>query len=139
MIGVIGFLRHKTRESWFLASKEGVEMQVTSEQRGEVLVLLIEGSLDALTAPDLGTEFSTQIESGHFNLVADLAGVDYSSSAGLRVLLAAVKETRQNGGDLRLAAVQANVNKVLTLAGISSAIQQFPDVEAAVSSFEAAP
>jgi len=54
------------------------------------------------------------------------------------VLLTAVKETRQNGGDLRLAAVQANVNKVLTLAGISSAIKQFPDVEAAVSSFEAA-
>ena len=113
-------------------------MQVKSEQRGEVVVLLVEGSLDALTAPDLGTEFSTQIESGHFNLVADLAGVDYSSSAGLRVLLAAVKETRQNGGDLRLAAVQANVNKVLTLAGISSAIKQFPDVEEAVSSFEAA-
>ena len=113
-------------------------MQVKSEQRGEVLVLSVEGSLDALTAPDLGKEFSTQIVSGHFNLVADLADVDYSSSAGLRVLLTAVKETRQNGGDLRLAAVQASVNKVLTLAGISSAIEQFPDVEAAVSSFEAA-
>ena len=113
-------------------------MQVTSEQRGEVQVLSVEGSLDALTAPDLGEEFSSQIESGHINLVANLADVDYSSSAGLRVLLAAVKETRQNGGDLRLAAVQANVNKVLTLAGISSAIEQFPDVEAAVSSFEAA-
>ncbi len=113
-------------------------MQVKSEQRGEVLVLSVEGSLDALTAPDLGKEFSTQIESGHINLVANLADVDYSSSAGLRVLLTTVKETRQNGGDLRLAAVQANVNKVLTLAGISSAIEQFPDVEAAVSSFEAA-
>ena len=113
-------------------------MQVKSEQRGEVLVLWVEGSLDALTAPDLGKEFGTQIESGQINLVANLADVDYSSSAGLRVLLTAVKEARQNGGDLRLAAVQANVNKVLTLAGISSAIEQFPDVEAAVSSFETA-
>lgn len=113
-------------------------MRVKSKQRGAVTVLSVEGSLDALTAPDLGNEFSTQIESGHINLVADLAEVDYSSSAGLRVLLTAVKETRQNGGDLRLAAVQANVNKVLTLAGISSAIKQFPDVEEAVFSFEAA-
>ncbi len=39
-----------------------------------------------------------------------LADVDYSSSAGPRVLLTAVKETRQNGGDLRLAAVQALAN-----------------------------
>ena len=58
--------------------------------------------------------------------------------AVLRVLLAAIKETRQNGGDLRLAAVQANVNKVLTLAGISSAIEQYPDVEGAISSFRGA-
>ncbi len=113
-------------------------MQVKSERRGAVIVLSVEGSLDALTAPELGKEFSTHIESGHINLVANLADVDYSSSAGPRVLLTAVKETRQNGGDLRLAAVQANVNKVLTLAGISSAIKQFPDVGAAVSSFKAA-
>lgn len=113
-------------------------MQVKSEERGEVVVLSVEGSLDALTAPDLGQAFSTQIASGHFKMVADLAGVDYSSSAGLRVLLAAVKETRQNGGDLRLAAVQPNVNKVLTLAGIASAIEQYADVGSAVSSFEAA-
>ena len=113
-------------------------MQVKSEDRGEVVVLSVEGSLDALTAPDLGRAFTTQIASGHFKMVADLAGVDYSSSAGLRVLLAAVKETRQNSGDLRLAAVQDNVDKVLTLAGISSAIEQYPDVGSAVSSFEAA-
>lgn len=114
-------------------------MQVKNEQRGEVMVLSVEGSLDALTAPDLGQAFSKQIASGHFNLVADLAEVDYSSSAGLRVLLAAVKETRQNDGDLRLAAVQTNVTKVLTLAGIASTIKQYPDVESAVSSFKDGP
>ena len=114
-------------------------MQVKIEERGEVVVLSVEGSLDALTAPDLEQAFSAQIASGHFNLVADLAGVDYSSSAGLRVLLSAVKETRQNGGDLRLAVVQANVNKVLTLAGLASALEQYPDVETAISSFNDAP
>ena len=70
--------------------------------------------------------------------MADLAGVDYSSSAGIRVLLAAVKETRQKGGDLRLTAVQTNVNKVLTLAGIASAIEQYPDAATAISSFSSA-
>ena len=43
----------------------------------------VEGSLDALSATDLGKESSTQIESGHSNLVANLADVDYSISAGL--------------------------------------------------------
>jgi hypothetical protein len=35
--------------------------------------------------------------------------VDYTSSAGLRVLLAVVKEARSRGGDVRLAAVRDNV------------------------------
>lgn len=113
-------------------------MQVRDEERAGIMVVSVDGSLDALTAPELGKALTTQIEGGHSKLVADLAGVDYTSSAGLRVLLAAVKETRRIGGDLRLAAVQEDVNKVLNLAGFTSIVKQYPNVETAVSSFEAA-
>ena len=111
-------------------------MQVTSQQHGNITVVSAEGSLDALTAPDLGKALDEQITNGNSYLVADLKGVDYTSSAGLRVLLAAVKETRQAGGDLRLASVQDDVNKVLNLAGFTSIVKQYPDVDAAVASFE---
>ncbi len=110
-------------------------MQIKSEEHGKVIVVSVEGSLDALTAPEFGNVLTAQVEGGNPYLVADLAGVDYTSSAGLRVLLASVKETRKLGGDLRLAAVHDDVNKVLRLAGFTSIVQQFPDVEAAVASF----
>jgi anti-anti-sigma factor len=113
-------------------------MQINIEEHHDVMVVSVEGSLDALTAPDLGKVFDAEIKGGNSNLVADLAGVDYTSSAGLRVLLAAVKETRKLGGDFRLAAVQADVNKVLNLVGFTSIIKQYPDVESAILSFEEA-
>lgn len=112
-------------------------MDVKTEQRGQVVVVSVVGSLDALTAPELGEALQGQIRAGQTNLVADLAGVDYTSSAGLRVLLGAVKDTRASGGDLRLAAVQADVNKVLKLAGFTSIVKLFPEVEQAVASFSA--
>lgn len=112
-------------------------MDVKTEQRGQVVVVSVVGSLDALTAPELGEALQGQIRAGQTNLVADLAGVDYTSSAGLRVLLGAVKDTRAGGGDLRLAAVQADVNKVLKLAGFTSIVKLFPEVEQAVASFSA--
>jgi anti-anti-sigma factor len=65
----------------------------------------------------------------------DLARLDFTSSAGLRVILSAAKEARQRGGDLRVAAVQPNVNKVFELSGFTSILKFYPDTAAAVSSF----
>lgn len=110
-------------------------MDLKTETRDNVFVLSVSGSLDALTAPELADAISTQLRDGKTQLVADLAGLDYTSSAGLRVLLNGVKEARQNGGDLRLAAVQPNVKKVLDLSGFTSIMKSFPDVDAAVASF----
>jgi anti-sigma B factor antagonist len=57
------------------------------------------------------------------------------SSAGLRALLAALKEARHQRGDFRLAAVQANVQQVLDMSGFSDIFQIFPTVEEAFTSF----
>jgi anti-anti-sigma factor len=101
----------------------------------DVAVVSIKGSLDALTAPEMAQFFSGQIAEGDVRLVADLEGLEYTSSAGLRALLGAVKEARQQGGDLRLAAAQPGVEKLLNLSGFTSILKIFPEVDAAVASY----
>lgn len=113
-------------------------MDVTFEERGSATVASIAGSVDGLTSEALLGALRTQVEAGRVRLVGDLSGVDYTSSAGLRALLATLKETRQQGGDLRLAAVQPNVLKVLDLSGFTSILKVYPDVAAAVASYEGA-
>ena len=110
-------------------------MEIKAEKQGLVNVAAISGSLDTLTSPQLTEYFSQELGSGSINMVIDLTGLDYTSSAGLRVLLSTTKETRQKGGDLRVASVQPNVNKVFELCGFTSIIKFFPDVASAVASF----
>lgn len=101
----------------------------------DVLVLSITGSVDSLNADQLTNAFASPIGEGRQRLVADFAQVNYTSSAGLRSLLITVKECRRAGGDLRLAALQPQVERVLSIAGFTSIMKVYTDVPSAVASF----
>lgn len=110
-------------------------MEVSVEQRGSVALVRIAGSVDGLTADGLQADLRAQLEGGAIHLVGDLSGVEYTSSAGLRALLATLKNARQLGGDFRLAAVRPAVLRVLEMSGFTSILKHYPDVDTAVASF----
>jgi anti-anti-sigma factor len=110
-------------------------MDIQSKQANEVTILSLNGSIDALTAPMITEYIQGLVAKGNIKLVADFSGVDYTSSAGLRVLLGAIKETRAQGGDMRLAGVQPDVLKVLNLSGFTNILKMYPDPDVAVASY----
>jgi anti-sigma B factor antagonist len=110
-------------------------MEIQARQMNDVTVLVLKGSIDAVTAPQITEFIQGQVAQGHTKMVADFGGVDYTSSAGLRVLLGAIKETRAQGGDFRLAGVQPDVLKVLNLSGFTNILKMFAAVDAAVTSY----
>jgi anti-anti-sigma factor len=111
-------------------------LQIAMADRGGVTVAEIAGNVDTVTADELLTTLEGAIAEGRTRLVGDLRGVGYTSSAGLRALLGAMKEARRQGGDLRLAAVGEKVHKVLQLSGFTSILRLYDDVDAAVASYE---
>ena len=98
-------------------------------------VVVIDGSIDGLTAESLLKRMMAHLTEGHSQIVADLSKVAYTSSAGLRALLATVKQARSQGGDLRIAAPTDNVKKVLELSGFASIMKLFDTVEEAEASY----
>jgi anti-sigma B factor antagonist len=110
-------------------------MEIQDKQVNEITLVILAGSIDALTAPKIAEHISGLISKGNTRLVADFHGVDYTSSAGLRVLLGAVKETRAQNGDLRLAGAQPDVLKVLKLSGFTHILKLFNDVASAIASY----
>lgn len=110
-------------------------MEIKDRAVNDVTVISLAGSIDAMTAPKITEFIHEQVGKGNIKLVADLGGVDYTSSAGLRVMLGAIKETRSLGGDLRLTGIQPDVSKVLNLSGFSNILKIFDDVDAAVASY----
>ena len=108
------------------------------ERRSHVTVLADRRQRRRRTAPALvGVVPASRSPRARIHLVGDFALVDYTSSAGLRALLETVKETRQRGGDLRLAAVQPDVRRILDLAGFTQILKLYGNVEEAVASFPA--
>ncbi len=71
-------------------------MTITKEQNGSELDIALEGRLDTTTAPQLEGELK-HIINDITDLRFDFAGLEYISSAGLRVLLAAQKVMNKQG------------------------------------------
>lgn len=112
-------------------------MDVTIEHRDDTAIARVAGSVDGLTAEALQLALRAPVDAGATRLIGDLSGVDYTSSAGLRALLATLKLARQHGGDFRLAAVQPAVLRVLELSGFTTILKVYDTVDAAVASFSA--
>lgn len=110
-----------------------MKADVTHDNNSTIVV--VSGTVDALTAPDLAKILVSQIAQGHVNLIVDLIGVEFMSSAGLRTLLGAVKESRSNGGDLRIASTNPGIEKVLKMSGFHNIAKVFSSQAEAVSSF----
>ena len=83
-------------------------MQINKNLGGATLTLDIEGRIDTTTAPALEGELKRSVTSDVKNLVLDFAKVEYISSAGLRVLLAAQKVMKKQGS-----MVVRNVNEAI--------------------------
>ncbi|MEO7242996.1 MAG: STAS domain-containing protein [Variovorax sp.] len=111
-------------------------MEITITEHDTVTLVTIRGSVDSLNAEQLTAACAEPIGRGRVQLVADFGAVTYTSSAGLRSLLATVKDCRREGGDLRIAALQPQVERVLSISGFTSILKIFPDRESAVESFE---
>ena len=110
-------------------------MEMELKEVEGVAVIHIQGELDALSAPDLTRFFETRVVDKYQKLVADLEGLNYSSSAGIRVFLGLARSARQKGGDLRIAAVQPRVEKVFKLSKFDRIVKVYPGFEDAVNSY----
>ena len=83
----------------------------------DVKVLGFEGSLDTQTSPTAEMQLTQMIEQGETKIVVNLEKLNYISSAGLRVLLAAAKKLRTTGGELRICSLSELVAEVLDISG----------------------
>ena len=83
-------------------------MNIIKNAEGKTLNIALEGRLDTTTAPQLETELKQSI-ADNTELILDFAKLEYLSSAGLRVLLAAQKVMNKQGK-----MVIRNVNDVIS-------------------------
>lgn len=110
-------------------------MKINLQNVDGVAVVSIQGSVDAMTAGEVGSFFEGIREKRNNRIVVDLGEVDFVSSAGLRVIMSASKNVRQMEGDLRLAAAQPGVERMLKISGFTNILKSYSNADEAVQSF----
>ena len=92
-------------------------MNIHQEKNGTTLVISPEGRLDTMTAPAFEETLKTAME-GVETLTFDFEKLDYISSAGLRVLLAAQK-TMNRQGSMKVTHVNEIISEIFEVTGFS--------------------
>lgn len=98
-------------------------MDIQTRKEAKATVLVLSGRMDAVTAPEFETTIKQLIAAGNASFIVDFQGVDYISSAGLRVLLATAKLLKNSGGQILLAAITGSVKEVFDISGFGSIFQ----------------
>jgi anti-anti-sigma factor len=94
-------------------------MNVTTERDGELATIIVGGNVDMRGAGDLETALTALLNHRGSKVIIDFAGVELLTSAGIRVLVTTTRRLTAIGGGLALCALNASVQRVLDVSGLS--------------------
>jgi len=110
----------------------GCLMSLTREKSGDVLVVAASGQINSANAAEIERSLLQWLEEAETKWVLDMSGVEYISSAGLRVVLLVAKRLKQNGGHLVLCSLQPHVKEVFDISGFLAILDVAETRESAI-------
>lgn len=110
-----------------------VEISVENYKRADLIT--VNGRIDSSNAFELEDAFKGLADEGRYQLVVELSGVEYMSSAGLRAMVGALRECKKHRGDVRIANPSDRMTEVLDLAGLNTVFNIYEDAMAAIGSY----
>jgi anti-anti-sigma factor len=88
---------------------------VAIDEANSVARVSLDGALNTDTSPAFEEELQAVVDKGYALTVLDMADLDYISSAGLRIIFKAAKQTRSAGNRLAAANRKPHIDKVFEI------------------------
>jgi anti-anti-sigma factor len=110
-------------------------MKISQRFENGITILVLDGRIDSEGAIQLDDALRAAIEAGEFRIVLDMSEVQYMNSAALRTLADIITKTREKSGDLKLAALQPKVRRVLQIVGFDRFSSIHDTLQAALADF----
>src|SRR5579872_749160 len=110
---------------------EQLELSVRRAE-GNVPVIDLKGEVDVYTAPKFKTAMIELIDQGNYNVVVNLANVQYMDSAGLGALVSGLKRVREHNGTINLVSPTVPVQRVLDITRLSKILNIYSSEQQAV-------
>jgi anti-anti-sigma factor len=117
-----------------LSMEEVTVMGIEETSIGGIKTTAIFGRLDSVTSSGYETELMALLQDGRKAMLIDLAGLDYLSSAGIRVLLVLFKHAADAKVSMAILRPPAHVAEILEIAGLDDILTIYPSAEEAAQS-----
>ncbi len=111
-------------------------MNITRDNVKGLVVLRCVGRLDATTSIQMEQEINSLLDSEICKVMIDFCGIDYMSSAGMRVLLSMTKRLRNKGGKLSIFAIHEEVREIISMAGFEKVLAIYATEEEAIKAYD---
>lgn len=108
-------------------------MEIREKKLRGITALVLNGRFDSSASREFETCVTRVIAAGISVVVVDFSGVEYISSAGLRVLLYAAKTLKPSGRKILLCGVQENVMMIFDISGLKSLFEFYETEDAAIA------
>lgn len=106
-------------------------LTVRLEAEGAVVVARLLGSLDEGSQAQAESAILPLLSGERRHLLLEASELSFVSSAGLRVIISAVKAVKPLGGSVGICAPQPSVEQLLRIAGLTALIRLHASVDAA--------
>jgi len=100
-------------------------INISKNRSGNKTTFALSGRLDTMTAPELGEVLIPEFDSAKI-VELDFVGLDYVSSAGLRVLVQGEKIAKDKGSQMTIVHVSATIMEVFEMTGLSDILHIEP-------------
>ena len=110
-------------------------MDISKRVENGISVFVLSGRIDTEGAAEMDAALQAAVSDGEHKMVLDMAAVQYICSAGLRTLADVFTKNRGAGGDLKLAAMDDKVARILQTIGFDKFFALYDTVQAAVADF----
>ncbi|HVA56834.1 MAG: STAS domain-containing protein [Gemmatimonadaceae bacterium] len=110
-------------------------MSFTITKQGDISIVEIDGQLIVGNRQELKQKMLDALEHGARKLLVDFTKTGYIDSSGLGVLVSLSKKIREQGGELRLAALNEDLRTLFELTKLDTLFQISDSREQALASF----
>ena len=110
-------------------------MEIREQRQDDVVVLSPIGRINNETSPSFQTKLFACVEPAGATVLVDFSGVEYISSAGLRALMVASKQSKAKQGRLAVAGLTPVVKEIFAISRFSYVVQVFDTPAQAVAAW----
>lgn len=109
-------------------------MEIKINKKTErMAIMAISGRITAATAPEIKEQIKKLVSEGWVELILDLSETTFIDSSGLSAFVSGLKQTKENNGKFRLAALNNDVYSIFKITMLDKIFELYPTVDLAIN------